>query len=45
MIAQGFDKIANVRDPRYLEYINTLKIFKSLSALVETQGEGGTRNE
>ena len=28
LIAQGVDKIANLDDPRYLEYITILEMFK-----------------
>ena len=35
MRAQGFDKIANKDDPRYIEYNNVLKILKAMQILVE----------
>lgn len=35
MRAQGFNKIENFQDPRYLDYQNLLHIFKALSDIAE----------
>ena len=44
MIGQGFNKIANLYDERYLSYLETLNLFKALSQLadshVDDEGKG-----
>lgn len=43
MIGQGFDKIANLNDPRYLDYVQTLNLLKALSPLADTDTVKGER--
>ena len=43
MKAQGFDKIDNLNDPRYLDYFETLDLFKALSTLADKGNVEGER--